>query len=185
MFTLNKNRTKKGFTLIELLVVIAIISILSSVVLASLNEARSKARDARRFSDLENVRIALELYRDDNGRYPTFSSGNQASSVPGNANWQELSTMLSNFINLPSDPLNNLNGAFGAAPYLGAYYYMYVVTSAGDKYDLFANLENPHQISCPSAVVPSYAIGSGYSDMCSVVANGFGAYLINQAVSPE
>ena len=54
----------RGFTLIELLVVIAIIGILSSVVLASLNSARQKGRDARRISDLKQLQLALELYYD-------------------------------------------------------------------------------------------------------------------------
>ena len=66
MFKIRKN---KGFTLIELLVVIAIIGILSSVVLASLNTAREKARDARRIADVKQVQIALELFFDDNGNY--------------------------------------------------------------------------------------------------------------------
>jgi len=60
----------KGFTLIELLVVIAIIGILSSVVLASLNSAREKSRDARRVSDIKQIQLALELYFDSNGEYP-------------------------------------------------------------------------------------------------------------------
>ena len=62
---------KKGFTLIELLVVIAIIGILSSVVLASLNSARTKARDARRSADIKQVQTALEFYYDNNVSYPS------------------------------------------------------------------------------------------------------------------
>lgn len=62
---------KRGFTLIELLVVIAIIGILSSVVLASLNSARQKSRDARRLSDVKQLQLSLELYYDANNNYPT------------------------------------------------------------------------------------------------------------------
>ena len=69
------NHKKGGFTLIELLVVIAIIGILSSVVLASLNTAREKARDARRISDIGQISLALELYFDTNSRYPTTAEG--------------------------------------------------------------------------------------------------------------
>ena len=64
-------KTQRGFTLIELLVVIAIIGILSSVVLASLNSARSKSRDARRVADIKQLQLALELYYDTNRNYPT------------------------------------------------------------------------------------------------------------------
>ena len=52
----------KGFTLLELLVVIAIIGILSSVVLASLTTARTKAYDAKVKAQLSNIRAAAELY---------------------------------------------------------------------------------------------------------------------------
>ena len=62
---MTRNRTK-GFTLIELLVVIAIIGILSAVVLASLNTARSKGNDAAIQSDLATVQTQMEIYYGDN-----------------------------------------------------------------------------------------------------------------------
>ena len=68
-------KQQKGFTLIELLVVIAIIGILATIVMVSLNTARSKARDARRVSDIRQVQLALQMYYDANGAYPTTAQG--------------------------------------------------------------------------------------------------------------
>jgi prepilin-type N-terminal cleavage/methylation domain-containing protein len=67
-----KNK-KKGFTLIELLVVISIIGLLSSVVLVSLNDAKAKARDAKRLSGLKEIQSALELYYAQNNFYPSHT----------------------------------------------------------------------------------------------------------------
>lgn len=61
---------RRGFTLVELLVVIAIIGLLSTLAVVSLGTARSKARDARRISDVKQIQTALELYFADAGVYP-------------------------------------------------------------------------------------------------------------------
>lgn len=62
---------KRGFTLIEIMVVIAIIGILASIVMAALGTAKGSARDGRRVSDIKNIQLALSLYYNDNGFYPT------------------------------------------------------------------------------------------------------------------
>lgn len=109
-------RRNKGFTLIELLVVIAIIGVLASIVLASLNSARRKSRDARRITDIKQLQLALELYFDGNGnQYPTALSA--------------LTTPTSYIPVVPADPLG------------GAYAYAYPSSGTRTTYHLGTSLE--------------------------------------------
>jgi prepilin-type N-terminal cleavage/methylation domain-containing protein len=67
MFYIDLKNTKKkssGFTLIELLVVIAIIGVLSSVVMASLNLSRQKAKDAAIVEIMKNIRVQSAIHYD-------------------------------------------------------------------------------------------------------------------------
>ena len=61
--------SQKGFTLIELLVTISIIGLLSTMAVFSLNSARTKARDAKRMSDMKMLSTAMEIYASDKGTY--------------------------------------------------------------------------------------------------------------------
>ncbi len=89
------NKMKKGFTLIELLVVIVIIGILATLATVALGSARTKARDARRLSDVRQMQTALELYFNDQGGYPATATvapglsistagGTYMAKIPGN-----------------------------------------------------------------------------------------------------
>ncbi|MFA6338442.1 MAG: type II secretion system protein [Candidatus Paceibacterota bacterium] len=59
-------KMSRGFTLIELLVVIAIIGILSAVVVANLNSARTKGADASVRANLSGIRTQAEIFYDNN-----------------------------------------------------------------------------------------------------------------------
>jgi type II secretory pathway pseudopilin PulG len=86
--------------LIELLVVIAIIGLLASVVFASLNSARAKARDAKRAAEIRQVKTALEFYYDANGVYPPNGCQDCGAPFSGLATY-----LVPNYMpSLPSNP---------------------------------------------------------------------------------
>ena len=68
----------RGFTLIEIMVVIVILGILAMAVAPKLIGRTDDAKITRAKIDIGSLETALELYRLDNGKYPTTEQGLQA-----------------------------------------------------------------------------------------------------------
>lgn len=84
-----KTKLARGFTLIELLVVVSIIGMLASVVLVSLQGARTKAKEIKFLSEIGELKKSLELYRLDNNKYPRLDGWYNSTDVscsPGATN---------------------------------------------------------------------------------------------------
>lgn len=151
--TFAKRKLSAGFTLIELLVVISIIGLLSSVVLTSLNDARAKARDAQRVSDIGQIRLALQLYYEDNENYPRVENDEVYS---GEARWNTNTNSLYVALvgggylpSLPVDPINSTNLNYLDANNYNYVYETYSPNTYLTNYDLAARLEKGgHPISC-------------------------------------
>ncbi|MCD6226090.1 prepilin-type N-terminal cleavage/methylation domain-containing protein [bacterium] len=120
---LTSPRNQRGFTLIELLVVLFIIATLVGLLLPNLMSARQRGRDARRKQDLEAIKNALRLYYNDHQQYPSpedFSFGSEWKDERGNYYMRKV----------PQDPLGDTHT------------YGYCVSSDGDEFRLWADLEN-------------------------------------------
>lgn len=64
-----KSRAQSGFTMIELLVVTTVIILLTAIGLVSFSQTAISSRNAKRKADLETMRQALMLYKQDNAYY--------------------------------------------------------------------------------------------------------------------
>ena len=119
--------SKRGFTLIELLVVISIIGLLSTFAVAAFSNAQAKARDAKRISDIRQIKTALELYYDDNGKYPQTSEWVINNPQPNEwVHGDNFTTSFQTFLNtalapympsVPQDPVSP------PRPWPSSYYY--------------------------------------------------------------
>lgn len=68
----------RGFTLIEILVVMVILAILATVVVPRLMDAPDKARTTKAQQDINGIASALQIYRVDNGSYPSTEQNIEA-----------------------------------------------------------------------------------------------------------
>ncbi len=160
-----------GFTLIELLVVISIISLLSSIVLTSVNSARAKARDARRIADFKQIQLALELFYDQAGRYPSANGAAtwdeqwasfSACLETGVCNGFTVANFISPISKVPNDPLN-ASGVFDDGR---VYYYAWPpACGTGEAYRLAVVFETNH------SALQSDVDGSYYNNNLGCVDN--------------
>lgn len=129
--TTNYHHTR-AFTLIELLVVISIIGIMTAIMTANFSTARSKSRDAKRISDISNIQLALALYFDRCGVYPSTLnvSATDATNCP-------IDISLGTFIaTIPTPP----------TPITDRDDYRYAVNRTKTDYVLAARLENNNSV---------------------------------------
>ncbi len=77
MFRKNVKRSD-GFTLIELMIVIIILGILASIVVPKLMGRPEEARRTKAKIQIRNFQQALDLFKLDNGFYPTTEQGLEA-----------------------------------------------------------------------------------------------------------
>lgn len=71
-------KKQRGFTLLEIMVVIVILGLLASFVIPNLMGNKDKADRQKAISDIVALENALDMYRLDNGRYPTNEQGLEA-----------------------------------------------------------------------------------------------------------
>lgn len=127
---MNTNR-KQGFTLIELMVTIAIIAIMSAIVIANVSQARAKARDSKRVSDISQIRLAATLFFERCNVYPAYPLNiTDNGTISGTSYCPAGITLETYLAKVPVDPTNT-----------GSYVYKYAVSPTQDDYHIGALLE--------------------------------------------
>ncbi|TAN36974.1 type II secretion system protein [Patescibacteria group bacterium] len=159
-----KKQYTKGFTLIELLVVIAIISLLSSIVMTSLNSARAKGRDAKRVAELHQIQLALEMYYDKYGTYPVSNPVCNSGLNEHGDSWCR-DTTNNNGITEIQNWIPGLNEFIptlphNPKPYPSGYWPYHYHSPSANQYWLMVGLENLTPVTCGGGAVYTWFEGT-------------------------
>ena len=98
-------KQNQGFSLIEIMVVVVIIGILAALVVPKIMSRPEQARIVKAKSDVSAIQSALDLYKLDNGFYPSTNQGLQAlvtapTTAPTPSSWKSGGYLQ----HLPEDP---------------------------------------------------------------------------------
>jgi len=101
-------KKQSGFTMLELMVVVVILGILATLVIPNVFGNREQAEQQKVISDLTALENAMEMYRLDNGMYPTTEQGLEALVEEPRMEPRPRNFRDGGYIRrLPRDPWNN------------------------------------------------------------------------------
>jgi general secretion pathway protein G len=102
-----------GFTLLEVLVVVAILAILATIIVPKIMKRPEEARRTKAVMDIKAIETALNLYRLDNGNYPSTEQGLEALVMKPTTgvipkNWKEGGVCIRSSIWNPLEPMGSM-----------------------------------------------------------------------------
>ena len=130
-----QSRKQSGFTLVELLIAVSVVAVLATIVYASFGEARKKAHDTQRVTDIQTLQLALKLYHEKYATYLVSGTG-QGNVATANGAGSSVVTALYNEGLLPSTTLDDPTQT-------GADGYLLYLCSSNQVYALYATKERP------------------------------------------
>lgn len=102
------NLKKGGFTLLEVMVIVIILGLLASLTIPSLMSNKNRADRQKVLSDIAAIENALDMYKLDNGYYPTEEQGIKALVIkPMEHPIPQIYPYNGYIRRLPKDPWNN------------------------------------------------------------------------------
>jgi len=144
----NASVSVRGFSLVELMISIAIIAIMTAIITTNFTGSRQQSRDGQRVSDIGQIQLALSLYFDRCGIYPSLTGSISANDLISSSCPDQLGetipfTSYISKIPVPPTPLPSGSDAF----------YDYVTNSSATDFVLHAQLEGTNSSATKNSLL--------------------------------